>query len=237
MPAPRNASDFAISIKSAQEPDQKWHLHLTLAALLGGTPYAVALTLTACVYALGPLSGCHLNPAVTVALVAARRLPARRGALYVLAQGGGALLARLVAGQAGAGRLAAQYHVAPAALEFVGCGILILTVLAVARRAVPEGTAGVAIGAALAAGLLTSRGVLNPAVALAMGLALTPATWATLLSGVAGAGLVRAMQPPVAGERTPTEPSRSPAARRGHDRARADGAAPPGPATRRAGGA
>ncbi len=62
---------------------------LTLAALLSGTPYAVALTLAAFVYALGAISGCHLNPAVTVALLVARRLSVGRGALYVLAQGGG----------------------------------------------------------------------------------------------------------------------------------------------------
>ncbi len=54
--------------------------------------------------------------------------------------------------------------------------------------------------AALAAGLLLSRGVLNPAVAVAMGLALTPATWATLLSGVACAGLFRVLAPATAGE-------------------------------------
>jgi len=171
---------------------------LTLAALLSGTPYAVALTLAAFVYALGAISGCHLNPAVTVALVATRRLPVTRGALYVLAQVAGALLARLVAGQAGVGRLAAHYQAAPAALEFAGCGVLLLTVLAVAHDRAPAAAGGVAIGAALAAGLLMSRGVLNPAVAVAMGLALTPATWATLLSGVACAGLFRALTPAAA---------------------------------------
>ena len=150
---------------------------LTLAALVSGTPYAVALTLAAFVYALGAISGCHLNPAVTVALVA-----------------------RLVAGQAGVGRLAAHYQAAPAALEFVGCGFLVLTVLAVAHDRAPAAAGGGAIGAALAAGLLMSRGVLNPAVAVAMGLALTPATWATLLSGGACAGLFRALAPTAAGD-------------------------------------
>ncbi len=84
-------------------------------------------------------------------------------------------------------------------LEFVGCGFLLLTVLAVAHETVPAAASGVAIGAA---GLLTSRGVLNPAVAVAvaMGLALTPATWAALLSGVACADLFRVLAPAVAGE-------------------------------------
>lgn len=57
---------------------------LTLAALLAGTPYAVALILAALVYAFGPFSGAHLNPAVTLGLLATRRLPVAKGAAYLL---------------------------------------------------------------------------------------------------------------------------------------------------------
>lgn len=63
---------------------------LTLAALLGGTPFAVALALTALVYAIGNVSGGHVNPAVTLGLVSTGRLPAGKGVLYVLAQLAGA---------------------------------------------------------------------------------------------------------------------------------------------------
>ena len=55
-----------------------------------------------------------------------------------------------------------------------------LTVLAVSTTFVPKSASGVAIGAALLAGLLTTRGVLNPAIALAMGLGGTPALWGPL---------------------------------------------------------
>src|ERR671923_156140 len=41
---------------------------LTLAALIAGTPYAVALTLAAFVYAIGTISGCIINPAIAVAM-------------------------------------------------------------------------------------------------------------------------------------------------------------------------
>src|ERR671935_2071048 len=67
---------------------------LTLAALIAGTPYAVALTLAAFVYAIGTISGCNINPGVTVGLMAGRRLPIGQGVLYLIAQVAGALLAR-----------------------------------------------------------------------------------------------------------------------------------------------
>ena len=153
---------------------------LALAALLAPTPYtalAVGLTLAAFVYALGDISGCNVNPAVTLALVVTRRLPPVVGVLYLAAQLAGAALARLLA------PLVAPlppYAAAPPAGEVLGVGFLVLTVLAVSTKFVPKSGSGIAIGAALLAGLLTTRGVLNPAIALAMGLGGTPALWAPL---------------------------------------------------------
>jgi len=155
-------------------------LFLALAALLTPAPYtalAVGLTLAAFVYALGDISGCNVNPAVTLGLVVTRRLPPAVGVLYLAAQLAGAALARLLA------PLIAPlppYAAATPAGEVIGVGFLVLTVLAVSTKFVPKSGSGVAIGAALLAGLLTTRGVLNPAIALVMGLGGTPALWAPL---------------------------------------------------------
>lgn len=161
---------------------------LTLAALTVAvpvTPYAVGLTLLVFVYTVGGLSGCHINPAVTVGLVASQRFPLKEGLIYLVAQVGGALLARLVAGAGLVGHLTGGYQAGSAGAEFIGFGVLMLAVAAATEKKVTKAGSGLAVGGALLAGLLLSGGVLNPAVALAMGLALSPAGWATLLSGVA----------------------------------------------------
>jgi len=159
-------------------------LFLALAALLTPAPYtalAVGLTLVAFVYALGDISGCNLNPAVTLGLVITRRLPPAVGLLYLVAQLAGAALARLLAPLIAP--LPSDAAASPAG-EVVGVGFLVLTVLAVSTKFVPKSGSGIAIGAALLAGLLATRGVLNPAIALAMGLGGTPALWGPLVGAL-----------------------------------------------------
>lgn len=155
---------------------------LTLAALLSGTPYAVGLTLATFVYAIGDVSGSHVNPAVTIGLLINRSIQFTSAVFYIIAQIVGAMLARLVSGLVG--NLAPDYQAAGGFAEFFGFGLLMITVVAVYEKNVPKAGSGIAIGAALAAGLLTTKGILNPAVAIAMGEAISPATWATVLSGI-----------------------------------------------------
>ena len=159
---------------------------LTLAALTVAPPltsYAVSLTLLVFVYIIGGLSGSHLNPAVTVGLVASRRFPLGKGVAFIAAQMLGALVARLVAGH-GLGTLPGNYSAGTVGAEFLGFGILMLAVVATTDKQVSKSGSGLAVGGALLAGLLVSKGILNPAVGLAMGLGATPAVWAPLLSGV-----------------------------------------------------
>lgn len=58
-----------------------------------GIALAFGLALVAAGYALGAISGCHLNPAVTLGLCVAGRLPAASVPLYVAAQVAGACAA------------------------------------------------------------------------------------------------------------------------------------------------
>jgi aquaporin Z len=71
-----------------------------------GVSLAFGLTVVTMAYAVGHISGCHLNPAVTVGLFAAGRVPAAEVVPYVVAQvlggiGGAAVLAAIASGQAG----------------------------------------------------------------------------------------------------------------------------------------
>jgi glycerol uptake facilitator protein len=64
---------------------------ITGADLLG-ISFAFGLVITALVYALGKVSGCHINPAVTFALAATKRFPWREAPAYWAAQVVGAVI-------------------------------------------------------------------------------------------------------------------------------------------------
>ena len=58
-----------------------------------GVALAFGLTVLTMAYAIGHISGCHLNPAVTVGLFAGKRIPASDLAPYIVAQLLGAVAA------------------------------------------------------------------------------------------------------------------------------------------------
>src|SRR5215471_7645209 len=62
-----------------------------------GVALAFGLTVLTMVYAIGHISGCHLNPAVSIGLASAGRFPASELPAYIIAQ--------VIGGAAGAGVL------------------------------------------------------------------------------------------------------------------------------------
>src|SRR3974390_1045746 len=61
-----------------------------------GVSLAFGLTVLTMAYAIGHVSGCHLNPAVSVGLAVAKRFPASDLLAYIVAQVAGAILAGAV---------------------------------------------------------------------------------------------------------------------------------------------
>lgn len=151
-----------------------------------GIALAFGCVILAAVYAVGHVSGAHLNPAVTVGFWVARRFPAADVLPYVVAQLAGASVAayglRGVLGHAAsAAATVPAIAAAPAfAVESVLTFILMFVIMAVATDArVASPIAGLAVGAtvaadALAGGPLTGASM-NPA--RSFGPALATGTW------------------------------------------------------------
>jgi len=141
---------------------------------------AFALAIAASIYALGRISGAHLNPAVTIALWATRRFPGSDAGPYIASQLIGAACASfLFAACAGmdAVRIGGLGATAPFAgisygqailAEAIGTFLLMLTIMGVAvdERA-PPGFAGLIIGLTVGGIIITTGNIagasLNPA--------------------------------------------------------------------------
>jgi aquaporin Z len=150
-----------------------------------GVSLAFGLTVLTMAYAIGHISGCHLNPAVSFGLWAAKRLPAAELLPYIVAQVLGAIAAAgtlfLIANGkegglslAGANPLATNGFGAhsPGGYSLLACfliealltfGFLIIILGATDRRA-PQGLAPVAIGLGLTLIHLISIPVTNTSV-------------------------------------------------------------------------
>lgn len=161
------------------------------------TPIVAALTLGLFVYTIGPVSGCHLNPAVTVGLWSVGRVKLREASLYVVVQCIGALLASGVAvwlSGVSPQPIVEDLMIVGVA-ELIGAAILVFGVAAVASAKVSPGASGVTVGGSLLLGIIIasteSSGLLNPAVALGVGSLSTMYVVGPLAGGIVGAWLYK----------------------------------------------
>ena len=69
---------------------------LSVAAGVAATALAFGLTLLALVYMFGPISGCHVNPAVTIGALLTGRIPLNEAVGYWIAQFAGGIVGALV---------------------------------------------------------------------------------------------------------------------------------------------
>ncbi len=147
-----------------------------------GVSLAFGLTVLTMAYALGHVSGCHLNPAVSLGLVVGGRFPAKDFVPYVVAQVIGAIAAAgalylIASGKAGfdvgAGFASNGYaehspggYTLMAALvaEFVMTFFFLMVILGATDERAPSGFAPIAIGLALTLIHLISIPVTNTSV-------------------------------------------------------------------------
>jgi glycerol uptake facilitator protein len=135
---------------------------ITEADLLG-ISFAFGFIITALVYALGKVSGCHINPAVTFALAVTKRFPWREVPVYWISQYVGAVIGAFAIwgvfgqdavtfgmGQTHFAADASGAYFAEAALaEALGTGLLILAILGIVDSRSPGQLAGLVIGGAV----------------------------------------------------------------------------------------
>lgn len=161
------AAVFAANIPSSAQDPAAVATNVGLGYL--GVSFAFGLTVLGCAYAFGGVSGCHLNPAVTVGLTTAGRFDSKDVPGYIVSQVLGAILASglllflLHQGPNGydiaSGRLAANgygefspsgYSMMAGFVAEVACTFIFLLVIlgATSKHAQPA-AAGIAIGLTL----------------------------------------------------------------------------------------
>jgi aquaporin Z len=147
-----------------------------------GVAFAFGLTLLTMAFAIGPISGCHINPAVSVGLVVGRRFPASELPAYIAAQLAGAIMASgvlyiIASGKEGftltAGFASNGYGAhSPGGYSLLACLVaevvltmfFLLIILGSTDERAPKGFAPIAIGLSLTLIHLISIPVTNTSV-------------------------------------------------------------------------
>jgi len=191
-----------------------------------GVALAFGLTVLTMAYAIGHISGCHLNPAVSVGLVVARRFPVSDLAAYVVAQVAGAIAAAgvlyvIASGRTGfdlAGGFASNgYGVhSPGGYSLLACLLaevvltlfFLLVILGATDRRAPQGFAPIPIGLSLTLihliGIPVTNLSVNPArstgPALFVGGWAVEQLWLFWLAPIVGAAIAGLLYPAMAAE-------------------------------------
>ncbi len=163
-----------------------------------GVALAFGLTVLTMAYAIGHISGCHLNPAVSIGLWAGGRFPAKDLLPYIIAQVLGAIVAGgvlfiIASGKAGfdvsAGFASNGYAehspggyslLAGLVTEVIMTMMFVLIIMGVTDKRAPQGFAPIAIGLGLILIHLISIPVTNTSVnpARSTGVAVFAGGWA-----------------------------------------------------------
>jgi aquaporin Z len=190
-----------------------------------GVALAFGLTVLTMAYAIGHISGCHLNPAVSVGLLAGRRFPASELLPYIVAQvlgaiAGAGVLYVIASGKAGfslAGGFASNGYAehSPGGYTLVACFVaeavltffFLMIILGSTDSRAPAGFAPIAIGLGLTLIHLISIPVTNTSVnparstgpaVFAGGSALSQ-LWLFWVAPILGAAIAGVVYPLVAG--------------------------------------
>lgn len=191
-----------------------------------GVALAFGLTVLTMAFAIGHISGCHLNPAVSIGLAVGRRFPASELPAYILAQVGGAIAAAgillaIASGKAGfdvsAGFACNGYGLhSPGGYSLVSCltaevvltFMFLVIILGATDSRAPRGFAPIAIGLGLTlihlVGIPVTNTSVNPArstgPAVFVGGWAVEQLWLFWLAPVAGAAIAGLAYSFLAGE-------------------------------------
>lgn len=154
-----------------------------------GIAAAFGLAVLVMVYAIGPISGCHINPAITVAMLVNGKIPSRDAVVYIVVQCIGAVIAAALLlvvasglpsyslavnglGQNGYGIASpGGYSMVSGFLaEIILTFVFLMVIFGATSKAAPAGFAGIAIGLSLTlvhiVGITITGTSVNPARSL-----------------------------------------------------------------------
>jgi aquaporin Z len=196
-----------------------------------GVALAFGLTLLTMAYTIGPISGCHINPAVTFGLFLARRFPARDVIPYMIAQVVGAIIAAAVLYAVASGKPSwvpgqfasngygalspGGYGMSSALIiEIVLTFGFLMVILGATDRRAPVGFAGLAIGLVLTLIHLVAIPVdntsVNPARSTGPAIFAGPAElsqlWLFWIAPLIGGGIAGLVYPALFGEDVSEQP-------------------------------